>query len=311
MNMEKMDSYYQAIMARVEPEVHAINTLFEHQGVKGGGNEAVLIDLLRDFLPKKYGIGTGVVVDKTGAQSKQCDIVIYDAVNYPEIFSLTSAKFFPVDFVYATIEVKTTLDSAKTSEAIKNIRSVQSLEYIKEEFRHPVTEPITEIKSDTVLFLTKSTTPPLGIVFAYSTTTSNFETFAGWLKQSPDNIGPSHLFALDQGLLIDHPDKGVIKLMMPFVKDHTYRKSEDLEILKRNKKEWAEIEGRLMPFSLIADEKVAVDQAKVLLQFLVMLSEQLRQKVLSPNINVYKNYISESNRTFFTLVDGEIASLVV
>jgi len=306
-----MDNYYQAIMARVESEVHTINGLFEHQGVKGGGNESVLIDLLKNFLPKKYGVDTGVVVDKTGAQSKQCDIVIYDAVNYPEIFSLTSAKFFPVDFVYATIEVKTTLDSQKAKDAIANIRSVQSLDYIKEEFRHSTTEPITELKPDTVLFLTKSTTPPLGLIFSYTTTTSNFDTFSGWFEPSSDDIGPTHLFALDQGLLIDHPEKGIIKLMMPFVKDGCYRNSDDLDVIRKKKKEWSEVEGRLMPFSLIAGQKVAVDQAKVLLHFLVMLSKLLSQKVLSPNINVYKNYISEENRTFFTLSDGELASFVV
>ncbi|MCP4594938.1 DUF6602 domain-containing protein [Neptuniibacter sp.] len=310
--MEVFDSYYQAIMARVESEVHAINGMFDHQGVKGVGNESVLIDLLCNFLPKKYGVGTGIVVDKSGTQSKQCDIVIFDAVNYPEIFSLTSAKFFPVDFVYATIEVKTTLDSTKTKDAIANIRSAQSLEYIKEEFRHPITEPFTEIKADTPLFLTKSTTPPLGLIFAYSSTTSNFDTFSGWFDPSSDDIGPTHLFALDQGLLVDHPKKGIIKLLMPFVKNDAYINSKDLELIKKNNKEWAEVEGRLMPFSTIAGEKVAVDQAKVLLQFLVMLAELLNQKSLSPNIKVYKNYISEANRTFFTLSeDGELGSFIL
>ncbi|WP_366523456.1 DUF6602 domain-containing protein [uncultured Microbulbifer sp.] len=53
---------------------------------------------------------TGVVIDRQGKQSNQCDVIIYDALNYPELFSQTSAKFFPVDFVYATIEVKTTVN---------------------------------------------------------------------------------------------------------------------------------------------------------------------------------------------------------
>lgn len=306
--MNLLDKYYQAIMSRVESEVYAINGVFEHQGVKGSGNESILIELLSKFLPKKYGIGTGVVVDRNGCQSKQTDIVIYDAINYPEIFSLTSAKFFPIDFVYAVIEVKTTIDSTKLNDAVLNIRSVQSLDFIKQEFRCSPTDPVTELNDDTILWYTKSTTPPLGLIFGYATKTGCFDTFAGWMQPSRDDIGPSHIFALDQGFLVDSKgEKGIIKFLLPFVKDDNYKDIQGVEYQNRNGKKWAEIDGRMMPFSKIADQEVAVDQAKVLLHFLVIVSELLRQKFLSPNISVYKNYISESNRTLFTISDGKLA----
>ncbi|HYT42334.1 MAG TPA: DUF6602 domain-containing protein, partial [Methylomirabilota bacterium] len=112
---EKMDEdniieqYYRGISQQLHAEVNFINTLFRHQGLKGEGNEQVLRELLMKFIPKKYGVGTGVVIDRLGQQSKQCDIVIYDAFQYPSLLSLTSVHLFPVDIVYATIEVKTTL----------------------------------------------------------------------------------------------------------------------------------------------------------------------------------------------------------
>ena len=116
-----ISQYYQGIVQQLRSEVDSINSLFQHQGVKGGGNESVLRDLLTKFIPKRFGIGTGVVIDRNGTQSRQCDIVIYDTMLYPSLLSLTNVHFFPVDIVYATIEIKTTLTSDSIKEALTNI----------------------------------------------------------------------------------------------------------------------------------------------------------------------------------------------
>src|SRR5205809_3844987 len=104
-----LTTYYRGISQQLRAEVDFINALFQHQGVKGDGNEGILRDLLIRFIPKKYGIGTGVVIDRFGNQSRQCDIVIYDTFLYPALLSLAHVHLFPVDTVYATIEIKTTL----------------------------------------------------------------------------------------------------------------------------------------------------------------------------------------------------------
>jgi len=306
MSNKIIDSYYQAIMTGIEAEVLAINGLFNHQGVKGTGNENVLLELLNKYLPKKYGVSTGVVVDRHGNQSRQCDIVIYDRLNYPELFSLTSAKFFPIDFVYATIEVKTTLDKSKMTEAIENIQSVQTLDYIKENFRCNPTEPIEELTDDTILWESKSTTAPLGLVFAYSTSTKKFKTFANWLQPSGDATGPSHVFALDQGFLINHRTKGVLHFFSPYMNNDCYKTSDGEGTEQRAGKDWVVIDGNNYPFSELAKEKIAINQSKVLLNFIVILTEMLSKKHLSPNINIYKNYISQNNKTMFVVENDEI-----
>jgi len=61
-----------------------VNSIFIHQGVKGEGNEHVLRELIKKFIPKRYGVGTGEVIDRNGKQSRQCDIVTYD--KYISIF---------------------------------------------------------------------------------------------------------------------------------------------------------------------------------------------------------------------------------
>src|SRR5713101_7265365 len=69
-----------------------------------------------------------------GSTIRQCDIVIYDTLLYPSLLSLTNIHFFPVDIVYATIEVKTTLTSGSVKEALTNIASVQQLNFINDQF---------------------------------------------------------------------------------------------------------------------------------------------------------------------------------
>lgn len=129
-----LEQYYRGITQQLRSEVDFINSLFYHQGVKGAGNEGVLRELLTRFIPKKYGVGTGVVIDRHGNQSRQCDIVIYDNFLYPSLLSMATVHLFPVDIVYATIEVKTTLNANSAKEALINIASVKSLDIIQDSF---------------------------------------------------------------------------------------------------------------------------------------------------------------------------------
>ena len=39
-------SYYQGILQQIRSEVDLINSLFQHQGIKGEGNEAILRELI-------------------------------------------------------------------------------------------------------------------------------------------------------------------------------------------------------------------------------------------------------------------------
>ncbi|WP_299948566.1 hypothetical protein [uncultured Microbulbifer sp.] len=57
MSNEVIKNYYQAIMERIESEVLGINAQFNHQGVKGTGNENTLTALLKSFLPQTVWCG--------------------------------------------------------------------------------------------------------------------------------------------------------------------------------------------------------------------------------------------------------------
>ncbi len=123
-------TYYQGVVERLRAEVDLLNKVISHDDSMGEANESLLRNLIRKFIPARYGVGSGVVVDHRGKPSRQCDIVIYDPVLYPSLFGLGEAHLFPVDFVYGVIEVKTTLDAGKAKDAIENIESVRKLQVV-------------------------------------------------------------------------------------------------------------------------------------------------------------------------------------
>lgn len=77
-----------------------------HNGEKGALREAFLVNLIQQFLPSTYGIGSGIVIDKFGAQSVQVDIVIYDKRCMPPVLEAAGRGIYPVDSVVRVIEVK-------------------------------------------------------------------------------------------------------------------------------------------------------------------------------------------------------------
>jgi len=98
-----------------------------HNGVKGTVREESLRDFLIQYLPKKYSVGTGVIVNERGTQSKQQDIFIYDSFNSPVLFNTDSIRYMPIESIYSTIEVKSTLAKKDLEQAVENIQSVKRL----------------------------------------------------------------------------------------------------------------------------------------------------------------------------------------
>jgi len=68
---------------------------------------------LNYFIPDRYGIGSGVIVNSYGNQSKQWDIIIYDKDILPPFVFEMSRGMFPAETVLAVIEVKSKLTKAE------------------------------------------------------------------------------------------------------------------------------------------------------------------------------------------------------
>lgn len=312
--------YYQGITQQLRSEVDFINSLFEHQGVKGEGNETVLRDLVTKFIPKRYGVGTGVVVDQHGNSSRQCDIVIYDTFLYPSLLSLSSVHLFPVDIVYATVEVKTTLNSKTAKEALENIASVRRLDFLKMDFGDQW------MSNQAQVFGIRKTTAPIGFVFAYNSDAHQDETFKKWftpINNKNTHLYPSLVGCLDIGLVgfrDETMNEGAISVQpeigmnpecstFPVIK----RKGDDalLEITSKADiqfmkvigpiadKQLLPIEGVLCPVKKIGDDYMAIDQSRILLNFLLILTDFLSHKKIHPSISFMASYMKSLDKFRF------------
>lgn len=98
-----------------------------HMGERGRIAEEIIKSILTRILPKRFSIGTGVVISASGDCSPQIDIVIYDNFHNAPLLSEFGACLFPVEIVHATIEVKSVLTKKELEKSLAAIRELRSL----------------------------------------------------------------------------------------------------------------------------------------------------------------------------------------
>lgn len=115
-------------------QVALISDEIKNAGMKGSGGEEVILQFLRKYLPKKYAVGQGKIVDFSGKESRQIDILIYDALNTVPFFEDGKNVIIPIENVFAVIEVKTSINKTNfidTLEAFNFVFDLQTpVEYI-------------------------------------------------------------------------------------------------------------------------------------------------------------------------------------
>ncbi|EKF9989422.1 DUF6602 domain-containing protein [Vibrio cholerae] len=281
-----VENYFSGISDILISEVRKINSSFEHQGVKGTGNETCLLSLLRSFLPPRFGVETGIVIDKNGKQAKQSDIVIYEKDKYSNFFSMTKTKFFPIECVIGVIEVKTTLNKKAFNEAMENIESITSL---------------TPTQTRRVA----------AFIFSYNTNAESLETVVGW--SSSKTKGCPYIFLLDHGFIqFSNPKDPIIALCHWEKDDLAFSDSDDLVVhkYKVHKRSWCVVDtGEKYPLSKIANDKYLVDQAKVLAKFLyqVFYCLESAEGGIQKYAYIMRNYMPKEYLRCLSLNNGKLA----
>lgn len=107
-----------------------------HPTAKGEETELNWIGLLRTYLPERYKVDTGFVVDHKGNISEQIDIIIYDRHFTPFIFRGENVVYIPAEGVYAVFEVKPHFDKSYYDYSIKKLESVRQLKRTSANFAH-------------------------------------------------------------------------------------------------------------------------------------------------------------------------------
>jgi hypothetical protein len=102
--------------------------VFQHRGESGADFEGALRQFLSEFLPKRWGVGTGEIASSNGARSPQHDVIIYDAIGTPVIHrSESSGIIVPVEGVHAVVEVTRQLDGRKLAQDAAKVASLKAL----------------------------------------------------------------------------------------------------------------------------------------------------------------------------------------
>ena len=111
----------------IEQRLARVRRSLAHPGTKGDGSEAVWLQLLQTYLPKRYLTEKAHVVDSNGQFSDQLDVVVFDKQYTPIIFELEGQLIIPVEGVYAVFEAKQSLNAEQVRYAQQKVASVRRL----------------------------------------------------------------------------------------------------------------------------------------------------------------------------------------
>lgn len=140
--------------------------LMPHYGERGRIAEEIIKNVLTRILPRRFSVGTGVIFSADGQLSAQTDIVIYDNFHNSPLLSEFGTCIFPVEIVYATVEVKSVLTKKElrtSMDAIMRLRAVGQK-------KHYVTRGIAlqDGKLKEVSLRQTITVPPRNYIVAFS-----------------------------------------------------------------------------------------------------------------------------------------------
>jgi hypothetical protein len=123
------DNYIKNLSEKFERRLQEITAV--HNFELGNEFEIAICDILREFLPTKYGICRGFVVDYQGNKAGD-DIIIYDQERFPTLKVNKKNDFsrkeeIPIEAVYAYIEAKHKLTEEVLDKAISQIKDVKDI----------------------------------------------------------------------------------------------------------------------------------------------------------------------------------------
>lgn len=172
-------SYFDAIQKILEIQRDILTGVLPHSGERGSNDEQRLISFIKQILPQRFGVGTGFIVNSTsqGLTSKQNDIIIADEYFNSPLHRELSAQVYPIETVYAIIEVKGTISKYKKpnkktdlDQLLENISIIRKLSEDKKYIEY---QPKPKDKEHSNQVVTKkrefsNNLPPRSYLFAYN-----------------------------------------------------------------------------------------------------------------------------------------------
>ena len=113
--------------AKLKADIDRIRDSIPHSAEIGSLVEKCIRSGLKEMLPSKIGVAEGFVVDSEGGVSRQMDIILYDKLGTPIIFTGDGAQIFPVETTYACGEIKTQLNASTLQDTFEKCSSYKNL----------------------------------------------------------------------------------------------------------------------------------------------------------------------------------------
>ena len=136
-----------------------------HPVTKGDASEAVWLELLQTYLPRRYQAAKAHVVDSQGTFSEQIDVVVFDRQYSPFVFHHEGQTVIPAESVYAVFEAKQSISAAEIEYAHRKATSVRRLHRTSLPIPHAggtyPPKPLSRILAGLLTF-ESSWRPPLG-----------------------------------------------------------------------------------------------------------------------------------------------------
>lgn len=98
-----------------------------HSGTKGEVSEDQWRGILAGYLPSRYRVAKGQVVDSCGNYSEQIDVIVHDAHYCPRFLESETTVFVPAESVYGVFEVKQEITVEYLRQAAGKAASVRRL----------------------------------------------------------------------------------------------------------------------------------------------------------------------------------------
>lgn len=116
--------YFRAKAAELKAQ--AEQAIAHHGGLQGSHRENINKNYLKIILPSQFSIGNGMIYDSYGNRSKEADIVLWDADNYPSLPMSGHSVFF-AESVRVVLEVKSTWSSENFADIKEKCRKITQL----------------------------------------------------------------------------------------------------------------------------------------------------------------------------------------
>ena len=126
-NSDWLRDAFSDVQSELTHKVHRAARSIKHAPTQGATNEKHWVELFCNYLPTRYRVKSGIVVDSLGQRSDAIDLVVFDGHFTPTLLDQQNHQYIPAEAVYAVFEVKPTIHRKHLKYAGEKAASVRRL----------------------------------------------------------------------------------------------------------------------------------------------------------------------------------------